>query len=430
VKLRVASLVALAALLPFVGPSPSVGAADFGASDQQNFAQIERGRYLTLLADCAACHTGVDGAPFAGGRPVETPFGVVLAANITPDGATGIGNWDDAQFDAAVRDGKMPDGSRLYPAMPYPYYTKMTRSEVLAIRAYLGTIPPVHNVVVADQLPFPYKIRSTMMLWDALYLTPGEYRVNPSQSAAWNRGAYLVEGPAHCGACHTPKTWLGGDKMRLAYQGYALQGWFAPDITGDEATGLGRWSATDIVEYLKGGHNRFSAASGPMGEEVMDSSSRFHPDDLAAIAEYLKHQPGVGQTRHPLAAGDPVMTAGAAIFEDTCSACHKKDGEGVPYLFPDIAHAPSVGSSDPSSIIRVVLQGANTAATDQEPTGPQMPPFGWQLNDAQVAAVTTYVRNSWTHVAPVVSESDVRSARRSLSLGTSPAHGTVTGQSP
>lgn len=412
---RHASLMAAAAVSTLLALG-CARAVTFGASDQQNFAQIERGRYLTLLADCAACHVGADGAPFAGGRPIQTPFGVLEAPNITPDGATGIGNWSDAQFDSAVREGRRADGRRLYPAMPYPYYTKMSRSDVLAIRAYLNSLAPVRNSVEVNQLPFPYKIRSLMVFWDALYFTPGQYRADASQTATWNRGAYLVEGPGHCGACHTPKSWLGGDELKHAYRGYALQGWFAPDITNDDATGLGRWSSKDVVEYLRGGHNRYSAAAGPMGEEVMDSSSQLNDDDLAAVAEYLKHQPGSADHELPLTASDPLMTAGAAIYADTCSACHKGDGSGVPYLFPDIAHAPSVASRDPATLIRVVLQGASTVATDQEPTGPQMPAFGWQLSDAQVAAVTTYIRNSWTHAAPAVSEHDVRAARQALAL--------------
>jgi mono/diheme cytochrome c family protein len=407
------SPVTLLAWLALWSAGPAQGVT-FGASDPQNFAQIERGRYLTRVADCAACHAGVDDTPFAGGRPIDTPFGTLQASNITPDGATGIGSWSDAQFDAAIRAGRMPDGGRLYPAMPYAYYTKMSRSDVLAIRAYLNTVPPVHHEVVSNQLPFPYRIRSVMAVWDALYFKEGEFREDPSKSPAWNRGAYLVEGPGHCGACHTPKTWLGGDELKHVYQGYALQGWFAPDITDNEEMGLGRWSPTDVIEYLKRGHNKYSAASGPMGEEVVDSSSRWTEPDLQAIAEYLKGQPAPHETARPLAAGDPLMTAGAAIYWDACSACHKADGSGIPYLFPDIAHAPSVASREPTTLIRVVLQGAETAATDEEPTGPQMPAFGWQLTDAQVAAVVTYIRNSWSHAAPAVSAREVRAARASL----------------
>ena len=312
----------------------------------------------------------------------------------------------------------MSDGSRLYPAMPYLYYTKMSRADVVAIRAYLRTIPAVHNEVVANQLPFPYRMRSLMAVWDALYFKSGEYRENATKSPAWNRGAYLVEGPGHCGACHTPKTSLGGDKLKHEYQGYTLQGWFAPDITNNGDTGLGRWSATDIVEYLKGGHNRYSAASGTDGGGGHGlESSPWTDADLGAIAEYLQGaQPAQRDSLHPLSASDPGMTAGAAIYWDACSACHKADGSGVPYLFPDIANAPAVAARDPTTLIRVVLQGAETAATNEEPTAPQMPAFGWQLNDAQVAAVTTYIRNTWSHAAPAVTEGEVRSARATLAL--------------
>jgi mono/diheme cytochrome c family protein len=255
-----------------------------------------------------------------------------------------------------------------------------------------------------------------MAAWDALYFKEAVYREDASKSPAWNRGAYLVEGAGHCGACHTPKTFLGGDELKREYQGYTLQGWFAPDITNSEDTGLGRWSAADIVEYLKGGHNKYSAAAGPMGEEVMDSSSQWTEDDLQAIAEFLKGSPVQRGSQRALPPGDPVMAAGAAIYWDACSACHKADGSGVAYLFPDIAHAPSVASREPTTLIRVVLQGAATVGTRDEPTAPQMPAFAWQLNDAQVAAVITYVRNSWTHAAPAVTEREVRSARASLAL--------------
>lgn len=390
-------------------------AAATRAADGQNFERIERGRYLTRVADCAACHTDPEreGA-FAGGRPIGTPFGVLAAPNITPDGDTGIGNWSDEQFDAAVREGRMPDGSRLYPAMPYPYYTKMSRADVLAIRAYLDTVPPVHRAITSNQLPFPYKMRSLMRFWDALYFTPGEFQADPAQSAQRNRGAYLIEGPGHCGACHTPKTSLGGDELKREFQGYSIQGWFAPNITNDESSGLGRWSEVDIVEYLKRGHNRVAAAAGPMGEEVVDSSSKISDADLAAMADYLKHTPGQSDRARPVASSDPMMTAGSSIYEDLCSACHQKDGTGVAYLFPNIAAASSVASRDPTTLIRVVLQGAQSVATDAEPTGPAMPAYGWQLTDAQVAAVTTYVRNSWMHAAPAVTEREVRAARDAL----------------
>jgi mono/diheme cytochrome c family protein len=386
-----------------------------GYVDRQSFALIERGRYLVTLADCTACHSDPtrSDSPFGGGRPVPTPFGSLLAPNITPDAATGIGSWTDQQFDDAVRRGRMPNGKRLYPAMPFPYFARMSAADVRAMRAYLNTVAPVHHAVISDQLPFPFSIRATMIVWDWLYYRPGEWRPRRDRSAAWNRGSYIVEGPGHCGACHTPKTLLGGDERRHRLQGYSLQGWFAPDLTGDPAHGLAAWTAEDIVEYLGTGHNRFDAASGPMAEEVKDSSSGMTAADLTAIATYLKGEQSVSRHRIPVSAAEPVMVAGAAIYRDICSGCHKIDGSGVPYLIPNLVGSAAVASREPTTVLQVILHGAASVATREEPTGPQMPSYAWQLNDAQVAAVATYVRNSWGHAAGMVPASAARAARRS-----------------
>lgn len=381
----------------------------------QNAAEIERGRYLTTLADCAACHTMSGGEPFAGGRPIETPFGKVVAPNITPDPETGIGNWSDADFDTAVRLGRSPHGTWLYPAMPFPYYTQMSQSEVLAIRAYLRTVAPVHHSVRSNQLPFPFDIRAIMRLWDALYLKVGPFKTDPGKSAQWNRGAYLVRGPGHCGACHTPKNFLGGDVSGKSFWGYSLQGWFAPDITQSLALGIGNWSVSDVASYLKSGHNRFAAASGPMGQEVSDSSSMMNDSDLEAIAVYLKDQPGPASAAQPLGEHQSVMVAGAALYRDLCSACHQQDGTGVPYLIPDLAQSSSVAASDPVTLLHVVIHGAQSVGTAGEPTAPSMPAFGAQLDDAQIAAVTTYLRNSWGHAAPATTPSAVHKARSPVS---------------
>jgi mono/diheme cytochrome c family protein len=381
----------------------------------QDFTEIERGRYLTSVADCAACHTDPDGArPFAGGRPIETPFGIVVAANITPDRQTGIGDWTGPQFDEAVRHGRRRDGKRLYPAMPYVYYTKMSSADIQAIRAYLNTLPPVHHEVETNQLPFPFDIRWGMHLWDALYFDPAAFKADPSKSPAWNRGAYLVQGPGHCGSCHTPKGLLGGDKPQQALQGYSLQGWLAPNITNDARRGLRQWSREDVSQFLKSGHNRFAGAAGPMAEEVSHSSSNMTDADLAAIAQYLKDLPGNSTADSPLAAGDPRMKAGAAIYQDLCAACHRQDGSGVPYLIPNLKAAASVDAHEPTSVLRVVIRGTQTVATPTEPTGPAMPAFGWQLTNEQIAAVTTYIRNSWGNAAPSIGARDVQKARQEL----------------
>jgi len=383
--------------------------------DPQEFSQIEQGRYLSLTADCVSCHTVPgSGTPFAGGRIIETPFGGILAPNITPDRETGIGDWSDEEFDAALRKGVRRDGSPLYPAMPYNAYTKMSRQDVQAIRAYLSTVTPVKKWVTVKSLPFPFKIRSVLHVWNALYFTEGEYKPDPQQSVEWNRGAFLVEGPGHCGACHTPKTALGGDKNRHYLQGSDIQGWFAPNITNDSRVGLGGWSAEDFVAYMKTGHNRVTAATGPMAEAVSLSSSHMTNEDLQAIAAYLKTVRGDQGAPRSLPADHPVMQAGAAIYRDQCSACHGIDGHGVPELFPSVADSSMARSSDPTTSIRIVLRGARSVATAAEPTAPGMPSYGWQLSDEQVAAVLTYIRNTWGGSAPAVSPRAVTKARTEL----------------
>ena len=391
--------------------------ATAGDSDPQEFTQIERGRYLAVLSDCASCHT-VPGSnqPFAGGRAIETPFGNILAPNITPDPETGIGSWSDDAFDAAIRKGLRRNGSRLYPAMPYTAYTKMSREDVLAIRAYLNTVTPVRNAVIANALPFPFNIRASMRVWNMLYFSQGEYKPDAEKSAEWNRGAFLVDGPGHCGACHTPKTLLGGDKASQYLRGGFLQGWSAPDITGDSRVGVGAWSAEDLVAYLKSGHNRVSAATGPMAEVVTLSTEHMTDPDLKAIATYLKSLSGKQDHPQTLAKEDAAMTSGAAIYRDQCSACHGIDGKGIAELFPSIADSSMVKSDDPTTSIRIVLRGARSVGTQAQPTAPGMPSYGSQLDDAQIAAVLTYMRNGWGAAAAPVGAADVARVRSDTAL--------------
>ena len=399
----------------FVAATSLLLFAACAAASEQNFTQIEKGRYLAAAADCVACHTVPKGGQsFAGGRPIETPFGNITSANITPDKDTGIGAWTDAQFENAVRKGIRPDGSRLYPAMPFTAYTKMSHDDVVAIRAYLRTIPAVQNPVVSNTLSFPLNIRAGMRAWDWLYFTEGKFKPDPNKSAEWNRGAYLVEGPGHCGACHTPKSFLGGDKNSEYLQGSPLQGWVTPNITNDDVAGLGAWSVDDIATYMRTGHNRITAATGPMAEEVENSSSKMTDGDLKAIATYLKSLPGDSSNPPPLKSDDPTMKAGEAIFRDQCSACHSIDGRGVAQLFPSLADSSMLRSRDPRSAIRLVLRGARSVATNAEPTAPGMPSFGRQLDDDQIAALLTYARNAWGRPAPAVTVAEVSEARRQL----------------
>lgn len=383
------------------------------AQDPQSFDRVEKGRYLSVLGDCAGCHTAPGGAPFAGGLALDTPFGKLVAPNITPDRETGIGNYSDDDFIAALQEGRGRDGKRLYPAMPYPAYTKMTRDDVLALRSYFKTLQPVNNAVESNQLPFPFNVRLVMTFWNWINFTPGRFVPDPNKSDEWNRGAYLVEGPAHCGTCHTPKTALGGDKASTPLVGATLQGWFAPDITANSHTGIGAWSKQDVVAYLKTGANPHTLASGPMSEAITHSTSQMADADLNAIAAYLKDsKPSAGSKPPAVAATDNAMRIGAALYKDNCAACHKDNGAGELHLFPSLAGSALVQSDDPTTLAHIVLTGARAAGTNGAPTAPAMPGFDWRLSDAQVAAVLTYIRNSWGNAAAPVVPSAVASQRK------------------
>lgn len=382
------------------------------AVNPQSFDTLERGRYLAVAADCAACHTKPRGKPFAGGVVLQTPFGSLVGPNITPDPEAGIGSWTDDDFVSALREGRGRGDTRLYPAMPYPAYTKITREDALAIRAYLRTIDPAPDKIESNQLPFPFNIRSTMVAWNAINFTPGRLARDPSKSAQWNRGHYLVDALGHCGTCHTPKTIMGADKTSAYLQGGLLQDWYAPNITADLREGIGRWSVEDIVTYLKTGANREAMASGGMGEEVVHSSSHMTDDDLKAIAVYLLSlKPAAQPSPRALAATDVRMRAGEAIYKDNCAGCHTDAGTGAARLFPRLAGSSAVQSDDATTVIHTVLLGSQAAATSGAPTGPAMPSFGWRLGDAQTAAVITYIRNAWGNAAAAVSSDQIRTVR-------------------
>ncbi|AIR91231.1 c-type cytochrome [Pseudomonas cremoricolorata] len=392
--------------------SVSLGAHAMGGQD--SYELVSKGRYIATLGDCTACHT-VPGQPlFSGGVSIDTPFGKLVGANITPDTTTGIGRWSFEDFYNTMARGHAHNGKRLYPAMPYTAYTKVSREDNYALWAYLRTIEPVHHPVETNQLPFPLSVRLNMSVWNLLNFSEGEYQPKADKSAQWNRGAYLVQGLGHCGTCHTPKSLLGGDDDSAFLKGGALQGVTAPDITGTDHVGLGAWSEDDIVEYLKTGANRYDIASGPMAEAVEHSTQFWHDQDLRAVAVYLKDLGEQHERPEPLAAEQPVMGVGRAIYEDRCSGCHTPNGEGIAKLFPKLDNAPLVNADDPTSLIGVVLAGSRAVSTEAAPTGPAMPAFAWNLKDEQVAAVLTYIRNTWGNAASEVTASEVGKRREAL----------------
>ncbi len=399
-----------------------LGTAAAWAGSDADFARVERGRYLATAGDCLPCHTQAGGKPFAGGRPLETPFGTIYSANITPDRQAGIGAWSDDDFYRALHEGIAADGSRLYPAFPYPYYTHVMRQDADAIRAYLETIEPVSNVPPRNRLPFPLNERAMLRPWNWMFFKDATFTPDPQKSAAWNRGAYLVEGLGHCGACHTPKNFLGGDTTRRAYQGANLQNWFAPNLGADLRQGLGSWTQQDVVEYLTTGRNAHSNASGPMSEVIQYSTSLMTPDDVSAMAVYLKDLPGQAGAKSAQDPAGPSLDArigkaGEAIFVDQCAACHRTTGTGEPTFFPPLKDNSIVQQRDPATVVRVILGGARSTPTAARPTPLSMPAFNWKLSDDQVAAVATYIRNSWGNAASVVSASEVKKLRAAVKSG-------------
>ncbi|WP_277977962.1 c-type cytochrome [Pantoea endophytica] len=380
-------------------------------------AAIERGRYVAIASDCTACHTMPESKlPLAGGYSISTPFGGIYASNITPDVETGIGNWTERDFFRAVRHGKGKEGEHLYPAMPYNAYVKLTDRDMHDLWMYMRSVKPIKYQVPETNLGFPYNIRLAMMGWNLLFFKNSGFQVDPNQSVAWNRGAYLVEGPAHCAACHTAKNLIGGDSSDYL-QGSNLGEWHAPDITPNPHTGIGGWSAQQVVDYLKLGSNHVAVASGPMAEAVTNSTQHLTDEDLKAIAVYLKQVPASKTTRpQPVAADSAQMKMGENVYSANCTACHNSDGKGIPNLAASLAGNPGLLAEDASSIITTVLQGGRGAVTAGNPTSGAMPSFAWKLSDEQVAAAATYLRNSWGNAASAVNPDEVAKARAQLKL--------------
>lgn len=369
-------------------------------------APMGAGAYQSVLGDCEGCH----GKNLAGGVVLMTPFGKLVTPNITPDKPTGIGNYTAEDFRRAMKEGVAPHGKRLYPAMPYPAYAKISDADIAALWTYLRTVKPVRQAVKVNQLRFPFNIRFMMRGWNMLFFQPAAFAPTPGKSAAWNRGAYIVTGPAHCGTCHTPKSFLGADRG-MALSGASLQGWLAPDLTSERTTGLGSWSAGELVEYLKTGRNRYSIASGPMAEVVEHSTAKMTDTDVQAVAVYLKDLPASSGNGGSAAGAEAQMKSGADIYRMNCAACHSLDGRGDNVLFPALAGNPLVRQTSPETLVRVVLAGSKGVATQAAPTGPGMPSFAWKLNDTQVADLLTYIRNNWGNTAPAVPVKEVARMR-------------------
>jgi alcohol dehydrogenase (quinone), cytochrome c subunit len=403
------------------------------ATPDADAALIEAGRYIAVAADCAACHDALGGTPFAGGLPLKTPIGTVYGANITPDSETGIGRYTLNDFDRAVRHGIGRDDATLYPAMPYPAYAKLTDADVIALYAYFmhGVAPVVQQSRPAG-IPFPLSMRWPLAIWRKVFVPAADGPFDASRYAdpVIARGAYLVQGPGHCGACHTPRAWTleeqGLDERAPTYLagGQVIDGWAAPNLRSNEGDGLDSWSASDVAEVLETGRSiRHAVFGAPMSDVILRSTQHLKPDDLRAIALYLKTLPPATGSVGTFAADDAMARALAAgeesgpaarLYIDNCAACHLTNGKGPNGAFPAIAGNSIVLGADPTSLIHIVLTGAKIPPTRERPSALGMPGFGWRLSDEQVAQLLTFVRKSWGNNAPAVDASHVAALRSTL----------------
>ncbi|NLD69285.1 MAG: c-type cytochrome [Limnobacter sp.] len=405
----VAAIAALAALVAFLnlrGESP-VGQV---AATAPSAETIRRGAYLALAGNCAGCHTAPDGTGYAGGRGIETPFGVIFASNLTPDPDTGIGDWSADEFWRAMHNGRSKDGRLLYPAFPYPNYTQVTREDSDAIYAFLQSLPPVVRPNRAHALRFPYGLQASLAVWRALFFKPAAFEPDPARPAEWNRGAYLVRSLGHCGACHSPRNFLGAVAPASEFTGGPLSGagWYAPSLKAAEEAGVAHWEIADIVSLLQTGQSQRASAIGPMAEVVFRSTQHLDEADLQAMAVFLKSlspQPvAVDEAPEPSAA---LLDRGREVYEAQCANCHGDEGEGAAGAYAPLAGNRAVTMASSANVVRMVLDGGFTPSTTGNPRPYGMPPFAHSLDNADIAAVVSYIRNAWGNRASQVSPLDL-----------------------
>ncbi len=401
-----------AALLLMLTAAAGAQSARTSEPDEET---LIRGKYLATAADCVACHTLPGQLPFSGGNVFKTPFGTIYSPNITPDVETGIGSWSDRDFLRALHQGMGKDGEHLYPAFPYTQFTRISDVDALAIKAYLFSLPAVKRTNTPNAMKFPYNIRSLMWVWNLLNFNEGRFTPDPARSAAYNRGHYLAEALGHCNECHTPRNQLLGLSQRRHLSGGVVDGWEAFNITPDAVSGIGDWTNDDIVTYLSTGHLKGRAsASGPMADVVSFSLRFLTPEDLQAIALYLKDQPpvrdnGVIKSRHAygnvdedrlsFSAADVDRPDGRALYVAACASCHALSGTGLPAAVPHNSYPSLIGSSvlganTADNLVLTLLHGVQRATTDGTV---YMPPFGPDsvisnaMNDEQIASLSNYL---------------------------------------
>jgi mono/diheme cytochrome c family protein len=378
--------------------------------------QIARGAQLARAGNCATCHTARGGVPSAGGRGIVTPFGAVVAGNLTPDDETGLGRWSADHFWRALHNGRSADGRLLYPAFPYPDFTRITRADSDAIYAYLRSLAPVRQANRPHALRFPYDTQAALAVWRALFFRPGEFVPDPRHDAAWNRGAYLVHGVAHCAACHGGRNFLGATPeggMSLGGGLIPMQNWYAPALDASDQAGVADWPQDEIVALLRDGVAPRGSALGPMAEVVLRSTQHLPDADLRAIATFLKSLPQAPAATQDAPRADPdVLALGGRIYERHCADCHGADGRGARTaagapIAPPLVGNRTVTMEPPANLVRVIAHGGYLPATRGNPRPFGMPPFSMTLQEHEIAAVATWLRQSWGAKAAEVRPQDV-----------------------
>jgi alcohol dehydrogenase (quinone), cytochrome c subunit len=405
----------------------TIAASAFQISMPQAAEGPSPGEYLARAGNCVVCHTAPGGRPFAGGLKMATPGGVIYSTNITPDKNTGIGNYTLEEFGRAMRQGIAKDGHRLYPAMPYPSYAKLNDEDIRSLFDFFTKeVTAVSRRNEPSELAWPLSMRWTLALWSAFMTDSRVYSAKPENGSEWNRGAYLVQGLGHCGACHTPRGWAFQEKaLDQTQSGYLsgneLDNWSASNLTGDPNTGLGRWTERDIRDFLKRGRNRYAAAFGTMIDVINNSTQYLSDADLTAIAKYLKSLPPAVDGNEPVYAyggsedlrGTRVGDIGATVFFDRCEACHGQDGRGQASILPMLAGNPTVLDKNPVSLINIVLNGSSRIVVEGTPDIYRMTPFREVLTDSELAAVVTFIRSAWGNSTGAITPAQVAVVRAS-----------------
>ena len=438
VVVAIAVIVVAAGIWIIRGPGPmafvdgqKVALADYQAGDPTGVpaslakaSLIERGRYLAQAADCMACHTSQGGKDFAGGLAIRLPFGALYSTNITPDKATGIGNYSDQDFLNAVHRGIRRDGARLYPAMPFTSYTYMTDADALAIKAYLFSLPAVRAVASVDTLMFPFNQRWATSVWSALFNANTRFEPDTSQSPEWNRGAYLAEALAHCGECHTPRNLAFALNNRRKFAGAVTAGWRAFNISSEKTTGIGAWRDDDVASYLSIGHaDGHGTASGPMGEAVDHSFSQLAPEDIRAVVTYLRSVPAIASPDLPATLAPPAPAShkqgggtadprGKMVFEGACVSCHGWSGESSISPFATFTGAWAVNDPSATNVAQIVISGTRRLTPEGAVA---MPAFGNAYSDEEIAAVANYITARFGSKGSQLTAKDVAELRTQTS---------------